>query len=70
MHIFLGSAPPNIGYVWNCANEVLSFVHSDYKDARRALRVVSIGEKPYYDPKSVSRRQALNLSFATPKASL
>lgn len=31
----------------------------DYTGKRQGNRVVSLGEKPYYDPKSVSRREAL-----------
>lgn len=31
----------------------------DYEGKRQGNRVVSIGEKPYYDPGSVSRREAL-----------
>lgn len=34
---------------------------SDYGGKRQGNRVVSLGEKPYYDPNSVSRRQALGL---------
>jgi hypothetical protein len=32
---------------------------SDYDGKRQGNRVVSIGEKPYFDPNSVSRREAL-----------
>ena len=32
---------------------------SDYNGKRQGNRVVSIGEKPYFDPNSVSRREAL-----------
>jgi hypothetical protein len=32
---------------------------SDYAGKRQGNRVVSLGEKPYYDPSSVSRREAL-----------
>ncbi|KAK5055200.1 hypothetical protein LTR84_012949 [Exophiala bonariae] len=32
---------------------------TDYSGKRKGNRVVSLGEKPYFDPKSVSRRQAL-----------
>jgi alpha-ketoglutarate-dependent taurine dioxygenase len=32
---------------------------SDYVGKRQGNRVVSLGEKPYFDPKSVSRREAL-----------
>ncbi|KAK4624506.1 Alpha-ketoglutarate-dependent dioxygenase oryG [Fulvia fulva] len=32
---------------------------NDYYGSRQGNRVVSLGEKPYYDPKSVSRREAL-----------
>jgi hypothetical protein len=35
---------------------------NDYgNDLRQGNRVVSIGEKPYFDPKSRSRREALGL---------
>jgi len=34
----------------------------DYNGKRKGNRVVSIGEKPYYDPNSVSRREALKLN--------
>ena len=34
---------------------------NDYGGRREGNRVVSIGEKPFYDPKSVSRREALGL---------
>lgn len=35
---------------------------NDYgNDLRQGNRVVSIGEKPYFDPKSRSRREALRL---------
>ncbi|CAG9948507.1 unnamed protein product [Clonostachys rosea f. rosea IK726] len=33
---------------------------NDYEGVRQGNRVVSIGEKPYYDPNSVSRREALS----------
>ncbi|KFY36046.1 hypothetical protein V494_05360 [Pseudogymnoascus sp. VKM F-4513 (FW-928)] len=32
---------------------------NDYEGVRQGNRVVSLGEKPFYDPKSVSRREAL-----------
>jgi len=32
---------------------------SDYADKRQGNRVVSLGEKPYLDPNSKSRREAL-----------
>ncbi len=32
---------------------------NDYEGVRQGNRVVSIGEKPYFDPSSVSRREAL-----------
>jgi alpha-ketoglutarate-dependent taurine dioxygenase len=32
---------------------------NDYEGKRQGNRVVSLGEKPYFDPKSVSRREAL-----------
>jgi alpha-ketoglutarate-dependent taurine dioxygenase len=32
---------------------------NDYEGKRQGNRVVSLGEKPYFDPGSVSRRQAL-----------
>lgn len=32
---------------------------SDYEGKRQGNRVVSLGEIPYYDPASVSRREAL-----------
>ncbi|ORY14301.1 hypothetical protein BCR34DRAFT_646689 [Clohesyomyces aquaticus] len=34
---------------------------NDYDGKRQGNRVVSLGEKPYFDPSSVSRREALNL---------
>jgi hypothetical protein len=36
----------------------------DYKvtEARKGDRVVSLGERPYFDPNSVSRREALGLT--------
>lgn len=33
---------------------------NDYAGRRQGNRVVSLGEKPFYDPNSVSRRQALS----------
>src|SRR3569833_1564347 len=40
---------------------MLTFVPpiSDYAGKRQGNRVVSLGEKPYFDPQSVSRREAL-----------
>jgi len=35
---------------------------NDYSGKRQGNRVVSLGEKPYFDPNSVSRRQALGAS--------
>ncbi|KAF5345071.1 hypothetical protein D9758_010419 [Tetrapyrgos nigripes] len=35
---------------------------NDYEGARQGNRVVSIGEKPFFDPQSHSRREALGLS--------
>jgi alpha-ketoglutarate-dependent taurine dioxygenase len=32
---------------------------NDYEGKRQGNRVVSLGEKPFFDPKSVSRREAL-----------
>lgn len=32
---------------------------SDYSGKRQGYRVVSLGEKPYFDANSMSRRQAL-----------
>ena len=32
---------------------------NDYEGQRQGNRVVSLGEKPYFDPKSLSRREAL-----------
>ncbi len=43
----------------HAANQTIS----DYVGKRQGNRVVSLGEKPYYDPKSVSRRQALALQL-------
>jgi hypothetical protein len=52
-------------------NEVSTVVHaeiitvanyiiiSDYEGKRQGNRVVSLGEIPYYDPASTSRREAL-----------
>lgn len=34
-------------------------VTRDYDDHREGDRVVSLGEKPYFDPNSKSRREAL-----------
>lgn len=36
---------------------------NDYGDNRQGNRVVGIGEKPYFDPQSRSRRDDLQLSF-------
>ena len=33
--------------------------YSDYNGKRQGNRVVSLGEKPYFDPNSKSRREAL-----------
>lgn len=33
---------------------------NDYTGKRQGNRVVSLGEKPYFDPNSVSRREALH----------
>ena len=41
----------------------LYFVRNDYADHRQGNRVVGIGEKPYFDPASRSRRDDLNLPF-------
>ncbi|KIX07138.1 uncharacterized protein Z518_05115 [Rhinocladiella mackenziei CBS 650.93] len=35
---------------------------NDYDGKRQGNRVVSLGEKPYFDPRSVSRRQALGVA--------
>jgi hypothetical protein len=35
--------------------------HDYGNDMRQGNRIVSIGEKPYFDPKSRSRREALGL---------
>jgi len=35
---------------------------NDYTGKRQGNRVVSLGEKPYFDPRSTSRRQALGLA--------
>jgi len=32
----------------------------DYNDVRTGNRVVGLGEKPYFDPASVSRREVLS----------
>jgi alpha-ketoglutarate-dependent taurine dioxygenase len=32
----------------------------DYSEKRTGHRAVGLGERPYFDPASVSRRQALN----------
>ncbi len=37
---------------------------NDYFGKRQGNRVVSLGEKPYFDPKSVSRREALRAAAA------
>ena len=34
--------------------------YSDYYGSRQGNRVVSLGEKPYFDPNSLSRREALS----------
>ena len=40
------------------------YYRNDYGDIRRGGdRVVSIGEKPFFDPKSNSRRDTLDLPF-------
>lgn len=36
-------------------------VTRDYDELREGNRVVSLGEKPYFDPRSKSRREALGL---------
>lgn len=37
---------------------------SDYAGKRQGNRVVSLGEKPYFDPNSKSRREALGLAWS------
>jgi hypothetical protein len=38
-----------------------SLHRNDYEALRQGNRVVSLGEKPYFDPNSTSRRKALQL---------
>ncbi|TFK51217.1 taurine catabolism dioxygenase [Heliocybe sulcata] len=35
----------------------------DYRDHRRGNRIVSLGERPFFDPNSKSRREALGIDF-------
>ncbi|KAF2638925.1 alpha-ketoglutarate-dependent sulfonate dioxygenase [Massarina eburnea CBS 473.64] len=44
--------------VWD-NRSVFHTATNDYTGKRQGNRVVSLGEKPYYDPESVSRREAL-----------
>lgn len=48
-----------------CTYHVATF---DYSDLREGDRAVGIGEKPYYDPNSKSRREELGIidPFAMP----
>ncbi|KAJ7102924.1 hypothetical protein C8R44DRAFT_682352 [Mycena epipterygia] len=41
---------------------------NDYEGLRQGNRVVSLGEKPYFDPSSKSRRKALGLDDGEPSA--
>jgi hypothetical protein len=34
---------------------------NDYTDLRKGNRVVGLGERPYFDPKSTTRREALEI---------
>lgn len=42
---------------------LLLLYRNDYADHRQGNRVVGIGEKPYFDPSSRSRRDDLKLAF-------
>ncbi|KAF2105596.1 hypothetical protein BDV96DRAFT_626198 [Lophiotrema nucula] len=46
-----------VRFRWN--QNDLAIWDNDYEGKRQGNRVVSLGEKPYFDPNSVSRRQAL-----------
>lgn len=58
-----------VRYRWQNPNDVAiwdnrSVYHTatyDYEGKRTGQRAVSLGEKPFYDPNSVSRREALGL---------
>ena len=48
----------------SCFRDNRSVYHTatyDYEGKRTGQRAVSLGEKPYFDPSSVGRRQALGL---------
>ncbi|KAF2102764.1 taurine catabolism dioxygenase [Rhizodiscina lignyota] len=47
--------------VWD-NRSVFHTATNDYQGKRQGNRVVSLGEKPFYDPNSVSRREALGLA--------
>ncbi|CAG9982735.1 unnamed protein product [Clonostachys byssicola] len=47
-----------VRFRWNAGD--VAIWDNDYEGVRQGNRVVSIGEKPYYDPNSVSRREALS----------
>ncbi|KAE8445403.1 hypothetical protein EG329_013416 [Mollisiaceae sp. DMI_Dod_QoI] len=47
--------------IWD-DRSVVHVATNDYFGKRTAYRVSSVGEKPYFDPKSVSRREALSLN--------
>lgn len=44
---------------WKCSRSVFHTATNDYEGKRQGNRVVSLGEKPFYDPASKSRREAL-----------
>lgn len=49
----------SISAVYFSHKSLANIILSDYSGKRQGYRVVSLGEKPYFDPDSMSRRQAL-----------
>ncbi|KAL2006250.1 hypothetical protein VTN00DRAFT_9904 [Thermoascus crustaceus] len=60
---------PNDVAIWD-NRSVFHNITSDFVGERLALRAVSIGNKPYIDPNSVSRKTALNAEKVSSKAPL
>ncbi|KAF5347750.1 hypothetical protein D9756_010289 [Leucocoprinus leucothites] len=52
---------PNDVAIWDNRVTVHTATH-DYSDHREGNRVVSLGERPYFDPNSKSRREALGVN--------
>ena len=49
---------PNDRAVWD-NRSVYHSATFDYKGSRIGQRAISLGERPYFDPQSVGRREAL-----------